>query len=213
MLDDHQPLPANNPSPMRTTDWLLLGILIVMLLSTLPLLWFLYLPLFWAFFRIVLPVGIVVFIGYFGLRALKLGEKRGNGPDNDEFIEKANHFWEDFFALVRTSFKPVALTVIVVTIVFVACAVGYTRYSRKGVTEKQFARMAQSLEKYKAHYGVYPNGLAELIGTDPLKREWYQDAWGNKVEYTLSNNGVSYTLKSAGADNSPGNEDDLTITK
>lgn len=209
MLDDNEPLPTNKPQPMRTTDWLLLGILIIMLLSSLPLLWFLYLPLFWAFFRFVLPIGIVLFIGYFGLRALKLGARRGNGPDNDEFIEKANHFWIDFRVLVRKALKPVAFTVIVVTIVFVACAISYTRYSRKGVTEKQLARMSQSLEKYKAHYGVYPNGLAELIGTDPLKREWYQDAWGNKVEYTLNNKGLGYTLKSAGADGVAGNEDDL----
>jgi hypothetical protein len=208
MLND-EPLPTNKPQPMRTTDWLLLGILIVMLLSSLPFLWFIYRPLLWIFFRFALPVGIVVFIGYFGLRALKLGEIRGNGPDNDEFREKLHHFWIDFSALVRKSFRKVALAVILVTVVFVACAIGYTRYSRKGLTEKQLARMSQSLEKYKAHYGVYPNGLAELIGTDPLKREWYHDAWGNKVEYSLTNNGLAYTLKSAGADGVVGNEDDL----
>ncbi|HVD97871.1 MAG TPA: type II secretion system protein GspG [Cytophagaceae bacterium] len=205
MIDANDPLPIDKPEPMKPGDKILLGFLILMLLLTFPFLWWIYRPLLWLLFRVALPIGLIIFLGYFALRALQLGERssmEGNG-----FGQNLQKSWTEFVNLLRKYFRKVALTIVAVTILFVGSVLVYTSYSKTSVTEKQLSRTAQALVKYKNHFGNYPQNLSELIGNDPLKREWYQDAWGNQVEYTVSAN--SFTLTSYGKDGIKGNEDDV----
>ncbi len=209
--DDDDRLPLDKPKPMKTTDKILLGILILVLLVTFPFIWWIYRPLIWILFRFVLPVGIIGFIAYFAFRALRLGDVNGSLPGEGSFSQKLGVAWREFIFVVRKYFKTVALTAIVFILVFVVSAIAYTKSSRRAVTQKQMDRTAQALSKHKNHYGNYPANLAELIGNDPLKREWLRDAWGNPIEYSLTKNGLGYSLISPGADALTGNGDDVVV--
>jgi hypothetical protein len=209
MMNENDRLPLDKPQPMKPTEWILLGILVLLLALTFPFLWWMYRPLIWILFRFALPLAVVVFIGYFAIRALQLGEPtQGDGT----FARNLAKVWDEFVLLIRKYFKTVAITVIVATLVFVGSAITYTKLSKKSVTEKQLARMSQSLAKHKDQLGSYPADLAGLVGNDPLKREWYQDSWGNSIEYSITKNGAGYQLISPGADGVKGNGDDVIVS-
>lgn len=209
MINDNDRLPTDKPSAMRITDWILLGILVLLLALTFPFLWWMYRPLIWILVRYALPIAAFIFIGYFALRAFQLGEANGQ---NEKFFENLGKAWNELVLLIRKFFKRVALTIIIATLVFAGSVITYTKMSRKSDTEKQLARMARALDKHKNELGNYPANLSELIGNDPLRREWFQDAWGNKIEYSITKNGAGYQLVSAGADGVKGNGDDLTVS-
>jgi hypothetical protein len=205
--NDH--LPLDKPEPMKRTDWILLSILILVLLVTLPFIALFYMPIFWALLRFLLPLAALGFIIYFALRFTQLGKTMETG--SGETLNVLRKIGIESIILLRKSFRKIALTVIIAIVVGVVAILVVKEYTKRNVTQKQMLRMAQSIAKYKAAYGQYPLGLAELIGNDPLKREWLQDTWGNGMEYSLTKNGAGYKLSSPGADGKPGSADDLTL--
>ena len=162
---------------------------------------------FWFFIRFVVPISALVFIGYFAFRYKQLGEPAGRAVQGP--MQTIGKIWTELIYVVRKSFKTIVLTIIVFTILSVGSIIAYTSYSKKSVTEKQLARMSQAIAKHKNQLGNYPVDLAELVGNDPLKREWFKDSWGNKVDYAVTKNGKGFQLTSPGADGVMGNGDDL----
>jgi hypothetical protein len=205
--NDH--LPIDKPTPMKRTDWILLAILIVLLLVALPFIWVLYMPIVWALIRFLIPLAALGFIIYFAIRFTQIGKIIETGSDDTSRI--VSKIWIESIAFIRKAFRPIAYTIISVLVIGVLTALLVKQFSKGSDTEKEMSRIALGLAKYKNAYGQYPADLAELIGNDPLKREWLQDTWGNGMEYTRTKNGTGYKLSSPGADRKSGTTDDLIL--
>lgn len=78
-------------------------------------------------------------------------------------------------------------------------------------TEKEMTEIKTSIKKYKKDTKDFPDSIEELIGKNPLRKDWSEDYWG--TPYRLSNKGdQSIELTSAGSDRQFGTKDDLKIT-
>jgi hypothetical protein len=206
MEDSKDTMPENNNTKMKRSEWIQLGILIVLLLVTFPFILFLYTPLLWVLFRFLVPLAILGFVAYFGIKFLQMGTESKGSSENFAKV------WTSFSNFVRRNFLKATLTIVTVSMLAVAMILAYKHYSKGGLTEERLQKMSQSLEKYKSHHGAYPAGLADLIGNDPLKREWFQDSWGNSIVYIPSANG-GYNLSSPGADGKLNTSDDVVVMK
>ena len=80
-------------------------------------------------------------------------------------------------------------------------------------TKDKLAEIYEILEKEKKVLKVYPSELKMIIRNNPLRRNLVIDAWDNKIQYQLSNDGKSYKLFSIGYDKKANTEDDIVFTK
>ena len=74
-------------------------------------------------------------------------------------------------------------------------------------TNIQMHNIEQALDAYKIRFHAYPSteeGIGVLVSKEIMK-ELPKDMWGNEFQY-VRHNARSYTLKSFGADGSPGGE-------
>ncbi|MBN2494034.1 MAG: type II secretion system major pseudopilin GspG [Deltaproteobacteria bacterium] len=100
----------------------------------------------------------------------------------------------------------VAILGMMMTIVTVA----YVRYldqSKVDGTKIQMANVVQALDAYKVQYGNYPTteeGLQQIVAKGVMKN-LPKDKWDREFEYSR-NSSTSYSLKSLGADGTPGGE-------
>jgi hypothetical protein len=75
-------------------------------------------------------------------------------------------------------------------------------------TESEISEIHRSITKYQNETGTLPTSLDELIGGNPLKKEWRADYWGTEYRLVLINEST-YRLTSAGPDRQFNTEDDL----
>lgn len=202
MDDNNDRLVTEKPEPMKKMDWILFGILILLLLVTFPVLFRVY--------RFMIPLALLGLLAYFGVKIFQLGKSSGNNPEKG--TTDFTTLWYQMMNLFITKIRAIAITGIIMIVLSVGLILLFNNYSKAELTEKRMDKMAQALEKYKSHLGNYPSGLSDLIGTDPIRREWYQDAWGNAMTYNLSKEG-SYKLVSAGPDGKSITNDDLVREK
>jgi hypothetical protein len=59
-------------------------------------------------------------------------------------------------------------------------------FIKRSETKQELEAIVAASEKFKANTGRYPSSIAELIGNDPLKREWQADGWGKAYTFTVS---------------------------
>jgi general secretion pathway protein G len=74
-------------------------------------------------------------------------------------------------------------------------------------TNIQMHNIEQAMDAYKIRFGSYPSteeGLQVLVSKEIMK-DLPMDMWDNEFQY-VRHNARSYTLKSFGADKSPGGE-------
>lgn len=66
------------------------------------------------------------------------------------------------------------------------------------------------LERHKEANGTYPARLDDYAGKTPEERGWFalarRDAWGRALDYSVSEDGASFRLRSLGADGAEGGE-------
>ena len=202
MDNDNDGLVTNKPEPMKSLDWILFAFLVLSFLVTFPLLFRIY--------RFFIPLLLVGGLVYFGIKFFQLTNASENkAGDTSSDLAKV---WYTILAIVRKQFRVFVISGICIVGVSVALILAFNQYSKSSVTEKLMNRMIQAAEKYKSQLGYYPSSLTELIGNDPLRREWYQDSWGNTIIYTIKKEG-GYRLSSSGADGAAGNSDDLILEK
>lgn len=70
----------------------------------------------------------------------------------------------------------------------------------------EMANIAREIELYEQRTGQLPASLDLLPMSEP---EALIDPWGRRYEFTLGEDGVTYTLFSAGPDGMPGTADDV----
>ncbi len=77
-------------------------------------------------------------------------------------------------------------------------------------TEREMGKIEKAIVKYHADSGHFPHDMEDLIGKNPIRKEWVLDGWGSEYQLTQEKN-ENVQLSSAGADMEFGTTDDLVI--
>ena len=77
-------------------------------------------------------------------------------------------------------------------------------------TEKEMTEIKLAIEKFKKDTKNFPDSIDELIGKNPLRKNWSEDNWGTAYKL-FKNENQSIELTSAGTDRQFGTKDDLKI--
>jgi hypothetical protein len=200
MLQDNDENTRKNP-PMKNADWILIVVLVLILLISFPVLW--------RWYRFIFPFALVGLIMYLAFRFIQ----SGNTALPDGSMQKFTDVWTTFISSLRASFRKIIIGIIIFITFSVGGILFYGKVSKGKDTTKRMILTTQSLEKYKSNFGSYPTGLADLVGNDPLKKEWFRDYWGNEIDYKTTNNGLGYELRSPGEDGKSGSTDDVVMRK
>jgi hypothetical protein len=192
-------LPQENTNPFKKIDWWIFGLGVLIFIFTFPILARVY--------RFLIPIAALAFIGYFAFKYSQLG--RITGTDGNTVYPNFTPFLREMIAVFKTYFRRLAILSIAVVVLLVGGSLWYTNYSKKVDTENQLSKMALAIEKTKNEKSNYPSTLIELIGSNPLRREWVKDEWGNSIQYTIDEAG--FILSSPGKDGVLGNEDDVVF--
>jgi hypothetical protein len=115
------------------------------------------------------------------------------------------------YASVKKSINVAFVSLISIIAVAVVFFLFSKNYFKKRDTLNECKEIFIGLEQYKTSTSSYPVNLSVLIGGNPLRASWTKDEWEEPYQYTLTNNGKSYILRSAGADNRFGTKDDLVF--
>jgi len=191
--------PQEKSNPLKKMDWRVLVLIVIVFIVTLPILG--------RFYRFIIPIGAFGFIIYFIYKYSQLG--RVIGEDSNTVYPNIQVVFREIGLVFRNYFRPVAIVFVLFLIFSVGGVLLFANYSKKSDTENQFSKMSLAIEKLKNETGSYPETISTLIGSNPLRREWTKDAWGNPVNYTIVNSG--FKLISAGKDGVFGNEDDVVL--
>ncbi|WP_397363364.1 type II secretion system protein GspG [Olleya sp. R77988] len=76
-------------------------------------------------------------------------------------------------------------------------------------TEQQITTINKLLKAEKEAFSVYPKTLKIIIRNNPLYKDITKDAWENEIHYSISEDGLNYTLISKGKDGILNTKDDI----
>ena len=96
----------------------------------------------------------------------------------------------------------------IIMVVFIV-AFALQGYFKQRNTANKLHEIANALEHYKEEKNIYPISLNDIIGRNPLKREWKNDSWDNSIVYQSSSN--LFQLISKGKDGILHTEDDIIV--
>ena len=109
--------------------------------------------------------------------------------------------------------QPSALMFLSVIVIGNISAILFFTYQRKSIfpekTKKEILEMSDRMENWKENLGKYPTELNELIGNSPLRQDWKKDAWNREYEFTITENGKRFLIRSAGSDGKFHTDDDI----
>ncbi|OIP43686.1 MAG: hypothetical protein AUK47_02230 [Deltaproteobacteria bacterium CG2_30_63_29] len=91
--------------------------------------------------------------------------------------------------------------------------IGQSQKANIELTKTQLKNLKGAVEAYRLQYLKYPESLDDLVKTPDgfkLIEEVPTDPWGEAL--TLEKTGKSVTITSAGPDNVPNNEDDISVS-
>ena len=74
---------------------------------------------------------------------------------------------------------------------------------------QQMTQIHKLLKAEKKQFSIYPKQLNTIIRNNPLHRNLTLDAWGNAFSYSVTEDGVAYSLVSKGTDGALNTEDDV----
>jgi general secretion pathway protein G len=76
-------------------------------------------------------------------------------------------------------------------------------------TKREIVEISNKLEEWNKKFGQYPTELNELIGNNPLRQDWRNDAWNHPYQFIIAKNGKKFSIISAGSDGKFGTDDDI----
>ena len=76
-------------------------------------------------------------------------------------------------------------------------------------TKSEIAKISVTIEEWNKAFDHYPVNLQELIGNNPIRKNWDKDAWGVPYLYIVSEDKKEFQIVSAGSDHIFDTEDDL----
>jgi hypothetical protein len=74
---------------------------------------------------------------------------------------------------------------------------------------KQMSQIHELLKAEKKQFNTYPKQLNTIIRNNPLHRDLTLDVWDNAFYYVVTEDGLSYSLVSKGADGILNTKDDV----
>lgn len=93
------------------------------------------------------------------------------------------------------------------------CIFLFLRYQKTSVlpeeTKKELTEINDRIVKWNDKFGKYPTDLNELIGINPMRKDWKQDSWNRPYKYEINENGSDFSIISAGLDGKFGTDDDI----
>lgn len=107
--------------------------------------------------------------------------------------------------------------IIIISIIFIISfgTIARINYQRTSIypdkTKKELIEITNWTEQWKMKYGHYPTELNEIIGNNPQHQGWKKDAWDRSYKYTQLNDGMSFSIKSAGKDGEFETKDDIVL--
>ena len=76
-------------------------------------------------------------------------------------------------------------------------------------TKMQITKIDNLLTAEKKQFKSYPKALESIIRNNPIYKDITKDAWYNEFHYSVSEDGLNYTLVSKGKDGVLNTEDDI----
>ncbi|MEO9954464.1 type II secretion system protein GspG [Nonlabens sp.] len=129
---------------------------------------------------------------------------------NIEKLEKEDGIKRPFQKYMMRPSVVIYLIVLFLALVLMILFITYQRtitYPKN--TQQEIMVIAGRVENWYEINGSYPSVLEELIGSNPIRKEWKTDAWKREYQFTLSDDGKSFFISSAGADGKHGTNDDI----
>ena len=108
-------------------------------------------------------------------------------------------------------------TIIVVSILSIAIFGSFIFFSHQKIsvhpikTKEELSEMHLRAEKWHKKFGRYPTDINELIGNNPTRQNWKEDAWNRPYRYLLLNNAKKLQIISSGIDGQFETEDDIKL--
>ena len=128
------------------------------------------------------------------------------------FIKKKKDQYS-FWGMVKTLFQSYLIIFVFVSLGLIGLTVkvliDFFPVKQKR-TEKQMTEIKKSIIKYKLETGAYPSSLIELIGQNPIRKEWQHDYWGSGYKL-IHVDEKTVVLSSAGLDAVFNTDDDLKL--
>ncbi|MDJ1498361.1 type II secretion system protein GspG [Cytophagaceae bacterium DM2B3-1] len=115
----------------------------------------------------------------------------------------------NYTSILRSIVKSTLTTLLILALIISCVFIFGQNYFHKRATRQECDQIVSALQFYKESTKNYPTTLREVIGNDPLRRDWDKDDWENVYQYKTINNGQSFMLRSCGVDGKPDTEDDL----
>ncbi|TYA86786.1 type II secretion system protein GspG [Seonamhaeicola marinus] len=110
---------------------------------------------------------------------------------------------------LQPSTKTTFLALIVFGLGFVLFFIYQKRVIYPKNTKEEIQQITEWIEMWYDKYESYPKSLKEAIGTNPMRQDWYRDAWGREYKYSLMNG--MFKIVSAGKDGEFGTKDDVNL--
>ena len=115
----------------------------------------------------------------------------------------------------KYALQPSVIIGIALVLIVSICTIIFTIYQYTSIypekTKKELIEITDWTEKWKMKYGHYPTELNEMIGSNPMRQDWKKDAWDRPYKYTQVNEGMNFSIKSAGKDGKFETEDDIWL--
>jgi general secretion pathway protein G len=124
---------------------------------------------------------------------------------------------------IRRGFTLIELVVVILILAILAALivpriVGRTSDAKRAKAASDISQLRGFIQQFRADCDHYPDNLQDLRtrpseGADGWRgpysdKEIPTDPWGYEYEYSVSNDGNDYTVKSYGADGAPGGDGD-----
>jgi len=125
-----------------------------------------------------------------------------------------------FFEIILTFFShklsgknKIVIGVIIILIFSLSIYLGSNKYEnqKKRNTANEMSVIEENILSFKKERGRLPYDLKELTGSNPLKREWLFDSWGNAYRYEIKDSVKYFFVLSSNGANSHETEDDMIV--
>jgi general secretion pathway protein G len=88
------------------------------------------------------------------------------------------------------------IAIIGIAIIAIAGEFILSDYFKGRSTKKEMTEIADAISKYRYHQNKFPQDLQQIIGNNPLRKEWISDQWEKPYKYSVSPDGQNFLLVS-----------------
>ncbi|TXE08091.1 hypothetical protein FUA26_12205 [Seonamhaeicola algicola] len=151
--------------------------------------------------------GILEIIADFWLQISDYNHKKKVIKKEQEDGKKRS--FEKYF--LQPSAKTLYVSIVVFGLAFYLFFTYQKRVAYPNKTKKEIIEITTWIYNWHNNYNRYPKDLKEAFGNDPIKQQWFTDAWKNQYKYKVINK--DFVVLSAGNDGVFNTDDDIYLKK